>query len=397
MPVISQNSIIIKIYTIIAILSPLLEMYGITESLHTFTWRLFFVILFIVIHLFLLFTRWHKYNKTSNIFLPFVILICFAFFCNSVMYPGEYSLRFIRFLLLVYFSIYLGQYYFDGKFGFKLYKYIVWIATAVLLTQVVMSLMGQSFNGQIPGLPLRSHYHLEADFSLRYFSIFEEPGYYGMFVIPYLCIRFSQNIINYIEFLFIAIALLLSTSTSNIAVLGFIIMVFILFIKPTNMSVRKRIIIKGSIIIISLLAVFIFLQSDQAQFVMNRLEAGDSAESRLEGYNDYDGRRTVDSVFQFFFGNSLENYPISGYATLFICFGLIGGVVYLFSILLLFIKTSLTGKLILLSFLFVNLGNVEFLGNASSMLIVFPYTYWFIKNKYLFDNNKKCTPVLSKK
>lgn len=397
MPVISHNSIIIKIYTFIAILSPLLEMYGITESLHTFTWRLFFVILFIVIHLFLSLTKQHNYNNSSRIFLPFICLICFAFFFNVLMYPGEYALRFIRFLFLTYFSIFLGQYYFDGDYGFRLYKYVVWIATIVIFIQVAMSYMGQSFNGQIPGIPLRSHFHLDTDFSVRYYSIFEEPGYFGMYVIPYLCIRFSQNIMNLLEFFIIAIALLLSTSTSNIGVLGFSVVVFIMLVKPANMNTSKRILMKCSMIIICFIAIYIFLQSDQAEFVMRRLEAGDSADSRLEGYNDYNGRRAVDSAFQLFFGNSLENYPISGYATLFICFGLIGGVVYLFSILLLFIKTSLTGKLIILSFLFVNIGNVEFLGNASSMLIVFPYSYWFIKHKYLFENNKKCTPVLLKK
>lgn len=378
-----KYSSLCNVYTVIAVCSTLFELYGITYTFHTFTWRFALVIGFIVLDLL---SAGHvaRQKSESNYHTPFMLSMCLGFLFNIIVSPTSIAMRWIRFMLLNYFTFYLGKKYFDGILGYRVYRIIVWIATAVLLTQVFYAnILGEVFVGHLP-LPLRSPTYESSDFLLRYYSIFEEPGYYGIYVTPYLCMKLYQRKINFAEMFLISLALLLSTSTSNIGVLCFVLATFVFIVKPQSIGVKKLLFIKVLLVLMAVGAAYILMQTSQYDFIMNRLENGSSAESRAEGYLNFDVYFRG-NILLWLFGNSLEDYPISGFATLIICFGLVGSLFYMMAFFKIFRRTNKVGQFILLGFLFINIANVEFLGNASSMLFVYPFAYWFMRNKFVVD------------
>ena len=373
----SKAVLLTRIYTTIAVSSTLLELYGITYTLHTLTWRFVLVVLFIICAVFNDFARKKIHiSKKSIAFIPFFSCALISLFGNVLMGKVGFELRLLRFLILLAFSAFYAEEYFDGKYGLKVYRVITLTATVVMLTQVVAAnFFGVAITGHL-NLPLRSDIYRSANFLLRYYSIFEEPGYYGIYVAPYICIRLNDAKVNFIELGLIMAALLLSTSTSNIAVFVFVIILFVFTVKNGKMSHLRLFGIKATIIFIGGVVGYLFYKSPQFAFVLKRLNDGYSYESRAVGYKSLQNV-LLGNAFNFLFGNSMEAYPVSGYATMIITFGLIGTAFYLLAIFYLFIKTNRIGKMMILSFMFINIGNVEFLGNASSMLIVYPYAIWY--------------------
>lgn len=370
-----QGMWLIYLYTFFAIASTLFELYGISYSLSTFTWRFASVLLFSFLALINVCVNGIKICKENLFFLPFLVSVIGSFFANMAIGSEGYELRLIRFMLLFIYAVFLSPRYFNADFAMKVYKWIVWIATIVLLLQVVMSnLWGIHISGHL-NLPLRSSIYANTLSLSRFYSIFEEPGYYGIFVSSYLCIQLAEKKMHIPEFLFIALALLLSTSSSNIGILIFIIIYYILFMR-NNKDFIKSILAKIGILLVGGISSYFFVLSKQFEFVSKRLDSGYSLEARTEGYADME-TFFESTPLKILFGNGMESYPISGYATLIIVFGIVGALFYFFGIGCLLKKTNYIGRFILFTFMFSNIGNVEFLGNASSMLIVFPFVLWY--------------------
>ena len=381
-----EKKISSKIYTTIAISSTILELYGITSSLHTFTWRFALVILFSLAAIVVAISR-RKAIITREVlaFVPFFISLTISFCVNVIVGSEGFELRFIRFAIYMFFAVALSYEYFDGEYALKLYRVIVWVATIVLLLQVAFARMyGRPFPGYLSFLPLRSEIFAStttgANYVNRMYSIFEEPGYYGIFVGPYVCICLLTGKIKIFELFFIAVSLLLSTSTSNIGVLAFLLITFVIFVKSENMTRSRLVFFKVLVLIAGAVAIYYFFQSAQYQFVIRRLENGVSLQSRLYGYQTMDEFWSSNPLIVLF-GNAMETVVVSGYATMLMTFGVIGTICYFYGYLRWFRLTDKIGKYLLLFFLFINIGNVEFLGNASSMLIVYPFVIWFAKKK----------------
>jgi hypothetical protein len=381
-----ENYISSKIYTTIVISSTVLELYGISSAFHTFTWRFALVIIFTIFAVTMALSKGKVFiNREVAAFIPFFISIVLSFMLNVILGSEGFELRFIRFAIYMFFAVFLSEEYFDGDYALKVYRLIVWIATIVLLLQVAFAqIYGRPFPGYLPFLPLRSKIFANTTVGVNYinrmYSIFEEPGYYGIFVGPYICICLLTGKIRIVELLFISISLLLSTSTSNIGVLAFLLVSFVIFVKSYNMSRVRLYVFKAMVLIVGLIAIYYFIQSAQYQFVVRRLENGVSLQSRLIGYQSL-GEFWNGNIFDILFGNAMETVAVSGYATMLMTFGVIGSICYLYAYVTWFRYTDRIGKYLLLFFLFINIGNVEFLGNASSMLIVYPFVIWYAKKK----------------
>lgn len=372
------KNILVKFYTFTAIASTLLELYGITNALHTFTWRFVFVLMFILFATITAFRTGVCISSVTKAFVPVYVIVVVSLFGNMFLGNEGFELRFIRFFIYLWFSTAFASSYFDGDYAYKIYKVIVWTATVVLLIQVFSAnFLGRAFVGHLSFLPLRSNIYKYANYMQRYYSIFEEPGYYGMYVGPYVILQFASKKINVFEIGIIFLALLLSTSTSNLAVLAFLLLIFVILIKNDSIRPMKLFFIKAAIIIAAILAVYLFMQTPQYAFVMKRLENGVSMASRTSGYLDFSSFMSG-NFFNLLFGNAMEAYPISGYATMVITFGFIGSIAYIGALLYLLMKTNKIGKYLVLFFFFINIGNVEFLGNASTLLIIIPYSIWYI-------------------
>jgi hypothetical protein len=65
----------------------------------------------------------------------------------------------------------------------------------------------------------------------------------------------------------------------------------------------------------------------------------------------------------------MDFYSISGYAAMILSFGIIGTFFLMCSIIFYFVKSSKTCRYLILLFLLINIGNVEFFGNASTIIV----------------------------
>lgn len=383
-----RKSVSSKIYTLIAISSTVLELYGISNTFHTFTWRFALVLLFSAFAMVVAISKRKAIiRREASAFIPFFISILLSFMSNMILGSEGFELRFIRFAIYMFFAVFLSGEYFDGDFALKIYRAIVWVATIVLLLQVAFArLYGRPFPGYLSFLPFRSEIFANTTVGVNYinrmYSIFEEPGYYGIFVGPYICICLLTGKIRAIELVFISISLLLSTSTSNMGVLAFLLVSFVIFVRTDSIRKSRLYILKALVLISGLIAIYYFMKSAQYQFVVRRLENGVSLQNRLVGYQSMD-EFWHGNFLNILFGNAMESVVVSGYATMLMTFGVIGTICYFYGYLKWFRLTDRIGKYLLIFFLFINIGNVEFLGNASSMLIVYPFVIWYAKKKEL--------------
>ena len=375
-----------KTATIVAILSPLLNMYGLTEQLHTFTYReVFFIIVILLVILTMFAFKTIKTNSNYSLLLYiFAIIISLSF--NIFM--DEYSsiLRTLRYLLILLFIYSVAQNFFDKELAIKTYKYMVLFAAIFLIFQAISAnLFNYELKGYISFLPLRSLDLGQSNGLVRFYSIFEEPGYFGMISSAYLLIVLLENKTNIIEVFIITLASLLSTANTSIVLVVFVFTQFAvnkLHIIKIKLSLAN--IVKSSVVIVVLVTtVILFIMSPQYETVMSRIDLGISVERRFTGYFDFVSTFSEHNLIQKVVGNSMEVYPIGGYAALILSFGILGASTFAIFLTDIFIKTNIIGKNIIILFLFINIANVEIFGNASTIIIQILFVFTYIQeNNY---------------
>ena len=367
-----------KIYTFVAILAPVLSVYGISRSANTFTFRdlLILVVLYLCI-LNLIRQRKLITSNVSKATIVFLFFVTLSFCINAMLGATGFELRTIRYMILIIYIFCFAEKYFDYEYGEKIYKYVVIIASIFVFAQVISSnVFSYPLKGYLSFLPIRSYNLMHSDMLRRFYSIFEEPGYYGMFASGYLVISLFSKKKEILTLLMIALASLLTTSTTSIVTLLFVAGIFlILKDRPTAYEHNNRWHwrLKFIIIVVIFISVVIFLNSDQYETVMYRLNYETSTVDRFSGYSEFISIYSNSNVLIKMFGNCLQSYPISGYVAILLAFGVIGSLALLSIIVVSFVKTHYVGKILVLLFLFINIGNVEFMGNASTILVFFGF------------------------
>lgn len=380
--------------TVVAIFAPILNVYGISSSLNTFTFREVFVLIALVLcFLFALLKKDKTISAPSVILLFFITMVFFSLLVNLLSGEKGFELRVVRYIAILIFSFGLLPSFFNIQLGFKLYRFVAVVSGLFLICQVISAnIFGFELKGYLPFLPTRSSNLLVADGTKRFYSFFEEPGYYGMYTAGYLCISLFDKRFNAFNFknIFcwgvIAIACLLSTSTTSIVTLLFVVILYFFFHKDGSfLSKRSRAVffVKTLVLLTVVVAFFIFSKLPQFQTVINRIEQGDSASARFDGYSSYWKFYTNDSLV-FLFGNCMQDYPIGGMLALFVCFGLFGGLLFLAYLLCVFLRTNKTGKMLIVIFLMLNIANVEFLGNASTIITYFGFVFCYMNKRQRF-------------
>ncbi|MDY0277082.1 MAG: hypothetical protein RBQ97_03255 [Acholeplasma sp.] len=390
-----NQKIIVTIFTMTAILSPLLNMYGISEKYHTFTFREVAMLLILMICTLFSFVKRGRSKNTSIWFYSYIVVVILSMLINASTGDSESVLRVIRYLLILFFVFIFSEKYFNSKLGFKVYEALVIFASIFLITQVIAAnYFGIEIKGYLSFIPTRSINLRKANGLLRFYSIFEEPGYYGMIMSGYLIIGFRNHKMTVLKLILVSAASLLSTATTSIVLLIFTLVLFYSSNLLVNHSIRKKHIgivnKKKSRIILAitlvLLVFIVFTVTPQFEFVLNRLEDGHSANSRfgdnirfLENFNKYD-------FFKILFGNGMNEYPINGFIAILVSYGILGFLIFSLMMINFFRKTNGTGRLLLLLFLFINIANVEVFGNASTIILFFPFIINGIRNK---NQNRK--------
>lgn len=382
---IRKRSITSSIYTIVSISSVVLSMYGVSQTYHTFTLREVLMILVIFLCILesarsgrIVFRLGN--NATIGMFILFVVIV--SMLGNTLEGNEGFYLRVIRYLVVLIFVFSLAKDYFDPVFGLKLYKYCVVFASLFLLAQVVCA---NSFNymlkGYISWLPLRFSGLAYVNGLKRFYSIFEEPGYYGMFASGYLCIALFSDSFSWSTVFLIALASFFSTSTTAIVSFVFVVLIYILYhnkhakstLDKVDLKLKKYKGAKTLLVILGIGAFAVFYNTRQFQDVLYRLQYTGSTSDRFMGYQTLASSFSALSIPQLLYGNCMSFYSISGYAALLMSFGIVGTVLLLAAICQSFRQTNNVGKALVVLFLFLNIGNVEFFGNASTIIVYFSF------------------------
>lgn len=366
-----------KAYTCTALLAPILNMYGISEKFNTFTIReiaILIMLLFCTIDT----IRRKGLNITRTVLVSAFFIVClfFSLVINSI--NGEYGaqLRVIRCILLYCYVFFFAEDYFDYTFGIRLYKMIAIFASLFVLAQVICAnFFSYPLKGYFDFLPIRSKDLLEANLLRRYYSIFEEPGYFGMYCSGYILVSLFLGKREYLTIGLIAIAGLLTTATTSIVCIAFVITLYLLFSgKNTQQNKsRGRWRIKAAIILVAFVAFYVFINSKQFETVVYRLTKETSTQDRFEGYKTSIKTFAEYQLLIKLFGNGMTEYPISGYVAIIMAYGVIGTIGLLWLMTTCFTATNRIGKMLILLFLIINIGNVEFMGNASILLVFFGF------------------------
>jgi hypothetical protein len=288
-----------------------------------------------------------------------------------------FALRTIRYFVILIYVFCFGSKYFNYEYGLKVYRVVVLFSSFFLLAQVLSAnIFGYMLRGYITWLPLRSEELPFVNGLRRFYSIFEEPGYFGMYASGYLCLTLMSGRYKWKEVLLITIAMFLSTSTTSIVCVILVILFYLLDFKKDSLSITRKknsfikyIFSNLGLIILLIIIIFIFTYTSQYETVRYRLYYENSTENRFSGYINFHDQFSQLSLFQKMFGNCMDFYSISGYAAMILSFGIIGTFFLMCSIIFYFVKSSKTCRYLILLFLLINIGNVEFFGNASTIIV----------------------------
>jgi len=335
-----------KIFTLCMVLSPLLSLYGVSESSITFM----DISLIILIPLMTLVNIKVGRLRLNNIYfelLPFLLFIVIQFLLLSIIVYDRglfinIGLRTFRYCLYLGTVVFFAKDYFEYEYGIKVLKYFAIFATTYLFAQLIL-LRGFNFylKGYLPFLPVMRESLITFSESARYTeytrvrSIFGEISQYAITVSAYLsCSLFSEHKLKSPKVkIYLTFGLLLSASTLGI-LNAFIIWIMWLFI----LVVRSRDKINPKAILIFNLSVFLallyYFNSSFYQLFTSRFDS--SASGRFAAYFDYFINNKDMIWSEVFFGIGMNThvnilsfwYP--SIAKIWRFFGVVGSGVFLF-------------------------------------------------------------------
>lgn len=260
-----------------------------------------------------------KFNikQINTPLLFFYIAITIMTVCNcfyqyfSFEAAGTIFLRLLYYMLLVYFA--RSHFKMETVKGF--YNFCVVIASVYLIIQFTVY--------RVQGVMLPIYIKQEWQFPpearpLDYYrlgyrpsSLFLEPSYYALFVLPAICINlFSEKktVFNLVAIFLISCGLVLSTSSAGVIGLGFLF-IFKAIRNQKRISI-KRFILNGMMILVCALGIIYILNSPNSLMLRGRLSSGGSIGERIaRGFIVYNKLPINHKLFGVGIGN-MESYMI---------------------------------------------------------------------------------------
>lgn len=238
---ISQKEI--KIITLIMAIAPILDPYAIIGHLSIMNLVILCISFWILIRV-----------SHTSIFIKFnkylLILIIVLFITTLISLLGIDGTRhsfiaiksLINWLLVFIIASFIWT-YLDKDIFFKYVKNIAIFSATYLYIQFIMyTVFGIALDGKIPFLSLSEYNQwspiIDVDGSIRVHSIFQEPSYVSIYFLPIMATAIAHK--NYILFLYLAIATILTTSSIGIIGLVLITICYLIF---TKQKVTNRLLI----------------------------------------------------------------------------------------------------------------------------------------------------------
>ena len=338
------------LYTITCVFAPILRIYtfvgGSFTLLDTFTL------------LFYIFSIPYLFNK--NICWSYVILFIFVFLHSIIIYlsnsDGSIFMRAMHLANYIFFVAFFNNTFFKMDMAHKMLRYGAVIATIFLIAQHVSSIfLGIKLVGIYAPLATQ-----EADMEnmisgtniYRYASFFIEPAGYAVYIVGALTQElFYQKERKIWVVSLICLGGVLSTSNTAIACIAFLLGMY--FYKNRMFSG------KTVLLLLSFIVIFVVAQPF-LDAITNRIEAGNSYENRFSGYDEV-FRILKDPILGMGFV-SPDNISVylAGFPRLLMYLGYIGVIVY--TLIYLKVFKSARQKVMVLVFLFLNLGSNTLVG-----------------------------------
>ncbi|MDJ8956148.1 hypothetical protein PTN56_10235 [Clostridium perfringens] len=334
-------------------------------------------------------------NRNIFIFIYFLVIITLISLFTQYNYNVvDIVTRSIRYSFYIFASFIVSRFLIDFKYFIKVYRFFVILATLYIFFQIIIFYStGRYISGIVPFLRVTNSFYSYNEsvkmftFFFRPGSLFMEPGYYAIFVLPYLayCLFFydKTSYKNIILALYIFSGLFLSTSGQGIIIGSLLFVIFILknLLNLRNKTINIKIFLIGIILIC--ISIYLIDSNEMLQKSISRLFIGDQASSNSRIFNGFIMYSKLDflhkiigvgygNVGNFLVSNGLSDLSIemsdymNSIATISISLGLIGIIIFFILIINLFRKANYFGKICVLILLLLS-----FIGdNATSITLV---------------------------
>lgn len=406
----SKVSLFSKFVTIVLLLDSVLNIYG-TEAT-----SLAAVVQAVCIFIYLVFFATKKSLSSQISNLPRWFLWYFLYLIAISAVTGSFPIGNIKILLwyVVFFNV------IDIRYLIKSYQTLaVFIIGFFYLQELTFMITGFRVLGFIPGMPIRliaaengvEDYFAEVATNTRSFSIFSEPAHLAQWLFPLLCIRlFSPKYRSLWKAAIIVITLLFTRAGNamfGLSAVG-VFYVFNSLLKSGTLTSKIRTVF---LIVISVLTVYVFLNSPMGAEVMDRKETLSVTDEMDKGYATTSFMRLFRGYFIYadysttekFFGNPSEDAfwahaSHSGISSLFkehdtylntvhrilIYTGIIGAFLIILLVKNLWRDNATMGKALLFVWIVLSFISSGFFTGYTSIYLVCIY---LIKKQYLSLNN----------
>jgi|GEM_PF-4947569 len=356
-----------KIFCAALIMQPLLRLYGLPIG-GTFA---DYAIILVAISIILKRNQGIlKLNRKTEALELVPIMICVTinilFTWNrsfSISNQAEYWIRYVLYYFVLVYGI---KEYYSTEYGYNIYKIMAVLSTVFLIIQsIASSLLGLYIPGQFGPFVLTDtisqyeNYELYSSYNLfRPDSFFSEPSHYATFVSGFvlLCSLQDINKKNILLMLFCSLGILISGSTTGLAITVFIWFVWIIRILKQKNKIKYLI----PILLLSIIGLSIVVRTNSFQIMLMRtFKTQNALNSRFDWLETFDVLNTP-MQWMFGIGNSSEVIKLTGWipgwTIVLVSYGILGLLSFLISYLLMFIYSDENGKIILLYIMIMGFG-----------------------------------------
>lgn len=372
------------LFTTIIVLFPVLSLYGV--GLGTFTLGDFLLCCILIIEFVFNHKRKTKFSLPFLIFSLYILLQLIINFIFTELESGE-LLRTLRYLFYVIVIALCIPNYFNQIYASKLCVIFSIISIIMIIIQTFsFVVLGKYIPGYIPGLPILREELISFSEKgvtdslglLRPRSFFGEPAHYAQYILLGLTIiLFNKRTHKPLLILFFIIGVLLSVSSTGILCLLFLLAVY-------GINNLRNIVKYIPLIIIALIGLYF---SVYFQGFLTRINNGKSTEDRFSGYEILFQDET--SYPNILFGKGMIEIDIdkmgylAGYPRLILYFGIVGTVLFLFSLFYKYKNKSQFGKILIILFAILNFGTEVALGPF--LILYIGYIIKDYESRYIYS------------
>lgn len=305
---------------------------------------------------------------------------------------GVFSL--LRYMFYLFVCLTIPKNGFDSKRAYNIYKVIsLFIAIYVILQFISynffriilpINILGLRTYDRVYLIDSISSYLTQGKF-YRPSGIFIEPAHYASYQAPILYMLFNsvygyKKTDKYISYI-IMLSIFMTGSTAGIIIIAYC------FIKPIFNSFKKSFIKTFGLLFMLFASFLLFFSTNYGQSIYERTFS-DSSNGAINGRFG-----NVTYVFENnnhkIIGNGLSSNEVylPSYPYLFLCYGIVGVIVFVFLIFRTYISCNSLGRGILGMFVFVCIGTLSLFG--TSIVIYFSFIYSNLIERNSEDNLNK--------